>query len=155
MEQVGPQLGFHDHDALRPHPVEKARDDTGQVVGRVNVEHLVSQGFAHARRARGRGRRHQHATGAVTLDQCPDQRQRRERFADRDGVHPDRDRLLLPRHEAEALADAPPVGRQLAGSPQQAQQHERSEQIEQQCVEGAHRGEAAGSPSVLVVPCRT
>ena len=136
MHQVGPQLGLHDHQQRRPHPVQEARHAARQVVGCVTVLDLVAQGESHPVAAGGRGGRDHEARPRQSLAQRAHQGHRRLHLAHGDRVQPDdglggRQRGAQP----EALARPLEIGPVPRGAREQAQQHQRHEEVEQQAVD--------------------
>ena len=50
-EQVGPDLGFHDHGDARSDPIEETPHRCWQIVGEVDVEDLVAPQLTHSIRS--------------------------------------------------------------------------------------------------------
>ena len=89
-QQVRPDLGLHHDEELRPHQVERAAHDEGEVER--EIKHRVDVRHVPARQLlpRHRRRRQEHAKVRIAPLQVADERPRRQHFADRDRVDPDR-----------------------------------------------------------------
>ena len=109
-DQIGPKLGFHQHEQGRIHDVERAAHGRRPVKGR--VEDAVSARQTAARQllpCHGR-RRHQHRVLRKPRLELRQQRPRGQHLSDRHGVDPDRARGGWIQGARQTPAARPPAG---------------------------------------------
>ena len=88
MQDIRPQLRFHDDDELRMHPCQEAAYRRRQIVGCVAVQNAVTERLSHALLAGGGGSGHDDANIPPAGAQRPHQRHRRLNLADGNRVNP-------------------------------------------------------------------
>ena len=156
-EQVGPQLGLHDHAEHRPEVTQEGVGEAADVIGQIGAQHarLVREQRARGVAAGGGHVGEQHAVLGPAREQGAHQRFGGARLAHRHGMHPDHRQRRTHPVAPEALADVPQVGGLAARPPQQAKQHQGQGENPQQGVgqagqhlDGASRDRASISKDV-------
>ncbi len=126
---VRPELGLHDDRQARPHAPEKTAHRARGVVGRVAVQHLVTEQVPDLLRAGGRHGGHDDGNIRVFLAQRGHQRGGGDHFSHGHGVHPDPRPVEPAPAEAETLFEMLPVGAVRQPFPEQDQGHHGDQQI--------------------------
>ncbi len=129
---VRPQLGFHQHQQLRPHALHEATQRPWKVVRRIAVRDAVAEQSAHLIRAGRRHRGDEHARFGQQRDQPTDQRCRRDHFAGRHRVHPNDITWNFRVGPSEPLASTTAIVGIARAAPDQ-QQHDEWIGQNQQC----------------------
>jgi hypothetical protein len=124
VDEVGPDLRFHDDPGARPEVVKKSRDGPRQVVRQIAPGHAVAEELMTGLAAGGCHMGQQNMVVRMALPQQTDDGLCRAGLADRDRVQPD-DRLL---HRAgigaEAFRHVVEIAALAPRAPQEAQRYQ-------------------------------
>ncbi len=132
LEQIGPQLGFHDDGETRPNAVQEARDRTRCVIGEEAHVDAVAEQALRARPAGRRGRGQHQRDVRIPRAQSAHQRRRRRHLSQADGMQPDRGRVLGAPAPPEALAQSLPITAITQSAPQHPRKREWHRAVNQQ-----------------------
>lgn len=132
-----PDFRFHENDGARLNVGKEAADGARSVVGQVAVAGAFG-GFGmkalDLRATGGGGAGDPQGVGRVGLQIGVKQRTNGKKFADGDGMYPERIGKCNGKMTGEALGDVPAVGRIFARFPQKANECQRQQQGEKRCV---------------------
>ncbi len=148
VDQIGPQLRFHQDAEPRAEVAQEARRTPRHIVGHVAAQDTAAEELL-ARLASGGG--HVGEQDLVVRVRCLQgfhQRLGCPRLADRHGMQPDQGVSRPPSVEAEALAHIAQVGGLLAGPPHQPQKNQRGGKRQQQRVQQPHEPSTSRSAAI-------